>query len=160
MPIGRCHDAHTGLDDGHHNSGITGDRPGRARYLLDRVPVLAVGRNDRRDRVAVGVALAAAVVFGAALLDPDLGDEAQAVEIAELCGAGLARLLARVVGLNSACGFEDRTQLPAGDFGSFGVAVGRAADDHALPELALRVRTVDDHELAVEHFAAAVLDCA
>ena len=47
-------------------SGVAGDcwTSGSWR-LLDRVPVLAVGRDDRRDSVAVGVVLAAAVVFRA-----------------------------------------------------------------------------------------------
>ena len=47
--------------------------------------------------------------------------------------------------------------LPAEDFGSLGVAVGRAAEDQVLPEFALHVRAVDDHEFEVEHFAGAVL---
>ena len=159
MVRGLLHDAHPGLSIGAARTLTMQQMPSSGASaierwrLLDRVPLLLVRRDHRRDNVLVGPVLAAAVVLRPALLDADLGDEAHAVEVLEADRAGRACLRAHIVGLEPERGIEDGLERAATDFGGFGVPVGGAGQDQIRPKFALGVWSVDDDELAVEHLA-------
>src|SRR5262249_17314773 len=86
------------------------------RRLFRSRPTLFVRRDDLGDHIAIGVIFTTAIIPRPALLDPDAGDKTQAIEIAKLNGASLARLLAHIVGLNPAGALNNSAQLSTGNF--------------------------------------------
>src|SRR5262249_31979103 len=92
-----------------------------------------------------------------ALLDPNPGNELQPIEVAKLNGTSLARLLAHIVGFDPAGALDNSAQLPTGNFDSLLLSSGGAAFDLTVPQPAFDVRAVDNDELAIQHFASAVL---
>src|SRR6516164_7437570 len=90
--------------------GATAVKRGR---LLDRMPVLLVGRDRGQQVVLVRPARAAAVVLRLALLHADPGDEDDVVEVLVLGLVQREVLLAGVALLDAARAFEDLLQAPA-----------------------------------------------
>src|SRR5262249_52147028 len=127
------------------------------RCLLERMPVLLVGRDHSSEDVLVRPVLIRAVVPGPALLDANAADEAHALELLEADHAGGTRLRAQVVGFESERAVQDRLQRAAVDVRGLGVTIGGAGQDPALEQLAPLIRAISDGELADKHFAAAIL---
>jgi len=132
--------------------GATAVKRGR---LLDRMPVLLVGRDRGQQVVLVRPARAAAVVLRLALLHADPGDEDDVVEVLVLGPVQREVLLAGVALLDAARAFEDLLQPPAIGEHHLLLTVGRARQHEVVPELALGERPVEDHELTVKHLGVA-----
>src|SRR5262249_31286769 len=124
--------------------------------LLNRMPLLAIGRDHAGKDVLVRVALAAAVVPRPALLLADLGNEGHSFELLELDRASGTRLWANVVRLQTFRAIQNRLEHAAADVDGFCVPVGGACEHHVLPELATLKRSINDGELDIEHLATAV----
>jgi hypothetical protein len=124
--------------------------------LLDGVPLLAVRRDDFQKIVFIWP-VAVAIPLRSALLHADLGDEPQVIEVKKLGHACLACFLARVTWFDAARGLEHRAQLRTRNLGGLGLAIAQPVKNHAVPELAARMRSIDNRELDFEHFAVAVL---
>src|SRR5262249_20796404 len=119
------------------------------------MPFLMVGADRGHQVILIRPLLAAAVVLWLALLDADLGNVDEAVEVLVLRLIGRKRLFAGIAGPNAARAFEDLFQAAAIGERHLLLAGGRALQQKAIPELALRVRPVNDDEFAVEHFGVA-----
>src|SRR5262249_50200988 len=130
------------------------------RRLFARVPVLLVGRDDRREDVLVvpvlAGELASAVLLRPALLDADLADEGLTLEVLVLDRACGLRLWAHIVRLEPERRVKDGLEPAVADIDGLGLSVGGADDDEVLPELAGLIEPVDKSELGVEHLAATV----
>src|SRR6516164_3645946 len=94
-------------------------------------------------------------------LDADARDETEAVEVAVRPDAAcFLGGVARVIGLDAACGFQDGAQRACGNLSRLGVTRRAAGNGEQRPDFALREGAVEQDELAVERFTVAVLTAA
>src|SRR5262249_39541389 len=137
------------------SSGSSGAATIRRR-LLDRMPLLVIGPDRAQQVILVRPFLAAAVVFWFALPDADFGNEDDVVEIFEARLVCRERLFAGVARLDATRALKHFLQAPAIGEDHLLLAGGRAFKDEGVPELALRVRPIDDDEFTVEHLGVAL----
>src|SRR5262249_45650274 len=125
------------------------------RRLLARTPFLLVGRDDCREDVLVGPALASAVILRLALLDADLADEGHALKLLEADRASGTRLWAHVIGLEPERAVENGPQLATADLDRLGLARRGAFQEQMLEDFAPLVRPISEGDFADEHFSIA-----
>src|SRR5262249_41228644 len=121
------------------------------RRLLDRTPILLVGRNNAGEHILVRII--PALLFGAARLDPDLGNKTHALEPLGADVASRTRLRALIVRLEAERAIENGLEHADIAGGHLLLAVGGAGGEQVGPEFPPFVRSVENGEFEIEHLA-------